>query len=285
MAMFDKTFPTLDCSACILTPKMSALGKHPNITLLAYSEVDEVSGYVGNFKVKVRKKARYVDTDTCTGCAACTEACVVRKVKSEFDEGLGFRSAIYIPFPQAVPLRATIDATKCLTLSKGKCAKQPCVPACGPEAIDFEQQDEFVDLEVGAIIMATGFELWNPEQDQRYGYGRLENVISSLEFERLSNASGPTGGHIVCKNGEAPKSVAILHCIGSRDENHQEFCSRVCCMYSLKFAHLIKEHLPETEVYELYIDMRTLRQGLRGVLQAAHGRGCQLRPRARRRGQ
>jgi heterodisulfide reductase subunit A len=261
MAMFDKTFPTLDCSACILTPKMSALGKHPNVTLLAYSEVDEVSGYVGNFKVKVRRKARYVDTVKCTGCAACTEVCVVRKVKSEFDVGLGFRSAIYIPFPQAVPLRATIDATKCLTLSKGKCAKQPCVPACGPEAIDFTQQDEFIDLDVGAIIMATGFELWNPEQDQRYGYGRLENVISSLEFERLPNASGPTGGHIVCKNGEAPKSVAILHCIGSRDENHQEFCSRVCCMYSLKFAHLIKEHLPETEVYEFYIDMRTFGKG------------------------
>ena len=260
MAMFDKTFPTLDCAACILTPKMSAAGKDPNIEMLAYSEVEEVEGYVGNFKVKVRKKARFVNTDTCTGCGACIEACVVRKVPSEFDQGLGKRSAVYIPFPQAVPLRATIDAANCLTL-KGKKCKQPCITACGPGAIDFEQQDEVVDLEVGAIIMATGFELWEPDQDPRYGYGKLDNVISSLEFERISNASGPTGGHIVCKNGEAPKSVAILHCIGSRDMNHQEYCSRVCCMYSLKFSHLIKEHLPDTEVYELYIDMRCYGKG------------------------
>jgi len=260
MAMFDKTFPTLDCAACILTPKMSAAGKDPNIELMAYSEVVEVDGYVGNFKVKVNKKARYVNTDTCTGCAACLDACVVRKVLSEFDQGLGKRSAIYIPFPQAVPLRATIDAEKCLTL-KGKKCKQPCTTACGPGAIDFEQQDELVELEVGAIIMATGFELWDPGQDARYGYGRLDNVITSLEFERISNASGPTGGEIVCKNGEPPKSVAILHCIGSRDQNYQEHCSRVCCMYSLKFSHLIKEHLPETEVYELYIDMRCFGKG------------------------
>jgi len=170
MAMFDKTFPTLDCAACILTPKMSAAGKDPNITMLAYSEVEEVDGYVGNFKVKVRKKARYINTDTCTGCAACMDACVVRKVPSEFDQGLGKRTAIYIPFPQAVPLRATIDPTNCLTL-KGKKCKQPCTTACGPQAIDFEQQDEVVDLEVGAIIMATGFELWKPDQDPRYGYG------------------------------------------------------------------------------------------------------------------
>jgi heterodisulfide reductase subunit A len=261
MAMFDKTFPTLDCAACILTPKMSAAGKDPNIHMLAYSEVEEVDGYVGNFKVKVRKKARYVNTDTCTGCAACQDVCVVRKVPSEFDQGLANRSAIYIPFPQAVPLRATIDPERCLTLSRGKCAKQPCVKACGPQAIDFEQQDEVVELEVGAIIMATGFQLWDPTPENRYSYGQLDDVITSLEFERISNASGPTGGHIVCKNGEAPKSVAILHCVGSRDENFQEHCSRVCCMYSLKFSHLIKEHLPETEVYELYIDMRTYGKG------------------------
>ncbi len=260
MAMFDKTFPTLDCAACILTPKMSALGKHPNIDLLAYSEVVEVDGYVGNFKVKVRKKPRYVDIDKCTGCGLCIEACVVRKVPSEFDQGLSKRSAAYIPFPQAVPLHATIDPKKCLTLTGKKC-KQPCVTACGPGAIDFDQKEEIVDLEVGAIIVSTGFKLWDPAQDQRYGYGRLDNVITALEFERISNASGPTGGHIVTKDGRKPRAVAILHCIGSRDENHQEFCSRVCCMYSLKFSHLIKEHLPETEVYELYIDMRTYGKG------------------------
>jgi len=260
MAMFDKTFPTLDCAACILTPKMSAAGKEPNIEMLAYSEVTQVDGYVGNFKVKVRKKARYIDIDKCTGCALCTEACVVRKVPNEFDQGLSKRSAAYIPFPQAVPLRATIDPTRCLTLTGKKC-KQPCVAACGPEAIDFEQKDEEIELEVGAIIMATGFQLWDPTPETRYSYGKLDNVITSLEFERISNASGPTGGHIVCKNGEPPKSVAILHCVGSRDENYQEFCSRVCCMYSLKFSHLIKEHLPETEVYECYIDMRTYGKG------------------------
>jgi heterodisulfide reductase subunit A2 len=260
MAMFDKTFPTLDCAACILTPKMSAAGKEPNIEMLAYSEVTQVEGYVGNFKVKVKKKARYIDIDKCTGCALCTEACVVRKVPNEFDQGLSKRAAAYIPFPQAVPLRATIDPTRCLTLTGKKC-KQPCVAACGPEAIDFEQRDEEIEVEVGAIIMATGFQLWDPTPETRYSYGHLDNVISSLEFERISNASGPTGGHIVCKNGEPPKSVAILHCVGSRDENYQEFCSRVCCMYSLKFAHLIKEHLPETEVYECYIDMRTYGKG------------------------
>jgi heterodisulfide reductase subunit A2 len=261
MAMFDKTFPTLDCAACILTPKMSALGKHPNITLMAYSEVTQVDGYVGNFKVKVARKASYVDNDKCTGCGACQEACVVRKVRSEFDQGLGYRSAIYIPFPQAVPLRATIDPERCLTLSKGKCKQQACVGACGPGAIDFEQQEQVVDLEVGAIIMATGFELFDCKTEAKYGYGRLDNVITSLEFERLSNASGPTGGRIVCKDGEAPKSVAILHCVGSRDENYQEYCSKVCCMYSLKFSHLIREHLPETEIHELYIDMRTNGKG------------------------
>lgn len=260
MAMFDKTFPTLDCAACILTPKMSAVGKDPNIELLAYSEVEEVDGYVGNFTVKVRRKARYVNTDTCTGCAACMDACVVRKVPNEFDQGLSKRTAIYIPFPQAVPLRATIDPDNCLTL-RGKKCKQPCTAACGPKAIDFDQKDEVVELKVGAIIVATGFELWDPRQEERYGYGRLDNVITSLEFERLSNASGPTGGHIVCKNGEPPKAVAILHCVGSRDENYQEFCSRVCCMYSLKFSHLIKEHLPGTDVYQLYIDMRCYGKG------------------------
>jgi heterodisulfide reductase subunit A len=260
MAMFDKTFPTLDCAACILTPKMSAAGKDPNIEMLAYSEVTEVDGYVGNFKVKVRKKPRYVDIEKCTGCGLCTEACVVRKVPSEFDQGLSKRAAAYIPFPQAVPLKATIDPEKCLTLTGRKC-KQPCIAACGPDAIDFDQKEEIVELEVGAIIMATGFQLWDPTPETRYGYGTHDDVITSLEFERISNASGPTGGHIVCKNGEPPKSVAILHCVGSRDDNHQEFCSRVCCMYSLKFSHLIKEHLPETEVYECYIDMRCAGKG------------------------
>ncbi len=260
MAQFDKTFPTLDCSACILTPKMSAVGKHPNIKLHTYSEVTEVDGYVGNFKVKVNKKARYVDIDKCTGCMLCTEQCVVAKVPNEFNESLDNRRAAYIPFPQAVPLRATIDPERCLQLTRGKC-KQTCVEACGPGAIDFEQKDELVELEVGAIIITTGYQTFDNERIARYGYGQLPDVISSLEFERISNASGPTGGEIVCKNGEKPRSVAILHCVGSRDENYNEYCSRVCCMYSLKFSHLIKEHLPETEVYQCYIDMRCFGKG------------------------
>ena len=260
MAMFDKTFPTLDCAACVLTPKMSAVGKHPNITLLSYSEVVAVEGYVGNFRVKVSRKARHVDAHKCTGCGACTEACVVRKVPNEFDLGLSKRSAAYIPFPQAVPLLATIDRSACLTLTGRKC-KQPCVTACGPGAIDFSQEDDLLDIEVGAVIIATGFQLWDATQQTRYGYGRLDNVFTSLELERLSNASGPTGGEIVCKNGEPPRAVAILHCVGSRDEHYQEHCSRLCCMSSLKFSHLVKEHLPETEVFEFYIDMRASGKG------------------------
>jgi heterodisulfide reductase subunit A2 len=260
MAMFDKTFPTLDCAACVLTPKMSAVGKHPNITLLAYSEVVEVEGYVGNFRVKVSRKARHVDAHKCTGCGDCTEACVVRKVPNAFDQGLSKRSAAYIPFPQAVPLLATIDRQACLTLTGRKC-KQPCVTACGPGAIDFAQEDDLLEIEVGAVIIATGFQLWDATQQTRYGYGRLDNVFTSLELERLSNASGPTGGEIVCKNGEPPRAVAILHCVGSRDEHYQEHCSRLCCMSSLKFSHLIKEHLPETEVYEFYIDIRASGKG------------------------
>jgi heterodisulfide reductase subunit A len=260
MAQFDKTFPTLDCSACILTPKMSAVGKHPNIELMAYSEVTEVDGYVGNFKVKVKRKNRYVDIEKCTGCGLCTEACVVGKVPNEFNEGLDKRHAAYIPFPQAVPLRATIDPEKCLYLTRGKC-KQTCLEACGPDAISFDLEESTTEIEVGAIIMATGFEMFESEKQTRYGYGKLEDVITSLEFERISNASGPTGGHILCKSGEKPRSVAILHCVGSRDENFNEHCSRVCCMYSLKFSHLIKEHLPETEVYQCYIDMRCFGKG------------------------
>ncbi len=260
MAQFDKTFPTLDCAACILTPRMSAAGKDPNITLLAYSEVVNVDGHVGNYRVTIKKKARYVDVDKCTGCGLCTEACVVRKVPNEYDCGLSKRSAAYIPFAQAVPLRATLDPQHCLTL-KGKKCKQPCVAACGPEAIDFEQKDETIEVGVGAVVLATGYQLWDASLEERYGYGRLDDVITSLEFERLSNASGPTAGRILRKNGEPPKSIAILHCVGSRDVKRQEWCSRVCCMSALKFAHLVKEQLPETEIYELYIDMRCFGKG------------------------
>jgi len=258
MAQLDKTFPTLDCSACILTPKMTQVGSHPYIEMMTYSEVEEVSGYIGDFKVKVRKKARYVDEDKCTGCGLCQTKCPF-KVDSVFDAGIGKRKAIYTPFPQAVPNIPVIDAEHCAYFLKGTC--RACEKFCEAKAIDFEQKDEFVELEVGSIIVTTGFNVFDPTPIYQYGYGRLDNVITSLEFERMVNSAGPTDGEIVLKDGSHPESIAIIHCVGSRDEKYHEYCSRVCCMYSMKFAHLVKEHLPETEVYEFYIDVRSFGKG------------------------
>jgi heterodisulfide reductase subunit A len=257
MAQLDKTFPTLDCSACILTPKMTQVGSHPFIRMLTYSEIEEVSGYIGNFKVKIRKKARYVNEELCTGCGVCQEKCPW-KVDSEFEAGLGKRKAIYTPFPQAVPNVPVIDKEHCAYFLSGKC--RACEKFCEAKAIDFEQEDEIIEVEVGSIILATGFQLFDPTPIYEYGYGRLDNVITSLEFERMINSAGPTEGELLLKNGEAPKSVAIVHCVGSRDEKYHEYCSRVCCMHSMKFAHLIKEHT-EAEVYEFYIDIRSFGKG------------------------
>ena len=258
MAQLDKTFPTLDCSACILTPKMTLVGSHPYIELLTYSEVEEVSGYIGNFKVKIKKKARYVDEDKCTGCGLCQTKCPW-KVDSEFEAGMGKRKAIYIPFPQAVPNTPVIDTEHCVYFLKGTC--RACEKVCEAEAIDFEQKDKVIEVEVGSIILTTGFQVFDPTPIYQYGYKRLDNVITSLEFERLVNSAGPTEGEIVLKDGSHPKSIAIIHCVGSRDEEYHEYCSRVCCMYSMKFAHLLKEHLPEAEVYEFYIDIRSFGKG------------------------
>jgi len=257
MAQLDKTFPTLDCSACILTPKMSLVGSHPNIELMTYSEVEEVSGYIGNFKVKIRKKPRYVDEDKCTGCGICQTKCPF-KVDSEFEAGMGKRKAIYTPFPQAVPNIPVIDREHCAYFLKGTC--RACEKFCEVKAIDFEQVDKVVEIEVGAIIIATGFNLFDPTPIYQYGYKRLDNVITSLEFERLVNSAGPTGGNIVLKDGSAPRSIAIIHCVGSRDKNYHEYCSNVCCMYSLKFSHLIKEKTA-AKIYQLYIDMRCFGKG------------------------
>ena len=257
MIQLDKTFPTLDCSACILTPKMSDVGSHPNIELLTYSEVEEVSGYIGNFKVKLRKKARYVDEEKCTGCGVCQEKCPW-KADSEFDVGLAKRKAIYIPFPQAVPNIPVIDKEHCVYFLKGTC--RACEKFCEAGAIDFEQKDKLLEVEVGSIILATGYDVFEPSVISQYGYRKYDNVITGLEFERLSNAAGPTGGQIILKNGQPPQSVAIVHCVGSRDKNFHEYCSRVCCMYALKFAHLIKEKT-KAEVYQMYIDMRCFGEG------------------------
>jgi len=257
MAQLDRTFPTLDCSECILTPKMTEVGQHPFITLLAYSEIEEVAGSVGNFKVRVRKKARYVDEEKCTGCGVCEEKCPW-KVDSEYEMGLGKRGVIYVPFAQAIPHVATIDKEHCVYFLKGKC--RACEKFCDAKAIDFEQQDEIIELEVGSIILTTGYGLFDAGRIPQYGYGRYDNVLTGLEFERMTCAGGPTGGKVLLKDGRQPESVAIIHCVGSRDENYHEYCSRVCCMYALKYAHLIKE-LTKAEVYQMYIDMRCFGEG------------------------
>jgi heterodisulfide reductase subunit A len=259
MAQFDKTFPTLDCAACILTPKMSDVGNHPNINLLSYSEVEEVTGYVGNFVARVRKKARYVKEADCTGCGICIDKCPKKVVDEVFEAGLGYRKAVYRPFPQAVPKFPVIYRESCIYFERGTC--KACEKFCPTNAIDFEQQDTILDLEVGNIILATGYDLFDARKIPQYGYGRLANVYTSLEFERLCNASGPTEGKIVLRDGVTqPKSVAIIHCVGSRDKRHNPHCSAICCMSALKFGHLVTEKTG-AEVYSFYIDMRPLHKG------------------------
>jgi heterodisulfide reductase subunit A len=266
MAKFDKTFPTLDCAACILTPKMSEVGSHPNITLMTYSEVARMDGYVGNYTVAIRRKPRYIKEDLCTGCQECIANCVYKepKFRDEFNEGLGKRKPVYIPFPQATPQVVAIDPKVCLNFKDGvltnKC-KKSCVSACGEkQAIDFTQQETLVEVKVGAIIIATGFQTFDAARIPQYGYGRYPNVYTALEIERLVNASGPTSGHVVMRDGREPKSIGIIHCVGSRDQKTNRWCSRVCCMYSLKLAHLLKEHTG-AELYNFYIDMRTPGKG------------------------
>lgn len=236
---------------------MVSVGRHENITLMAYSQVESVSGYVGNFNVQVRKKARYVDEELCTGCGTCVEKCPWKKIPAEFELGLGNRPAIYFSFPQAVPRLPVIDTANCAYFQRGKC--KACEKFCPRGAIDFEQQDEIVDLEVGTIILATGFKDFDPRGEPRYGYGVLDNVLTGMEFERLVNSGGPTGGKVRLKDGRKPERIAILHCVGSRNppgNGGHEYCSRVCCMYSLKLAHLVRDAV-DAQVVEFYRDMRT----------------------------
>ena len=270
MSQLDKTFPTLDCSACILTPKMVAAGSHPNIRLHMYSEVQEVSGYVGNFRAKVLHRARYVNWERCTGCGICQEKCP-KRLPSEYNERLGQRKAIYTMFPQAVPNKPVIDRETCIYFQKGKC--RACEKFCEVQAIDFQQEERVEELEVGSIIVATGYDQMDPSVITAYGYGRYPNVITGMEFERLVSAAGPTGGHIVTKEGNEPRDVAILHCVGSRDKNYHEYCSRVCCMYALKFAHLIREKL-KANVYLFYIDMRCFGKGYEEFYERVQSEGA-----------
>jgi heterodisulfide reductase subunit A len=255
MAQFDKTFPTLDCSACILTPKMFDVGNHKNITLLTWSEVEKVEGFIGNFSVTIRKRGRDIDEELCTGCGVCWEKCPKKVVDNVFEAGMGYRKAVYVPFPQAVPKYPVIDRENCTYYLKGTC--KACEKFCPTGAIKFNQEDQILNVKVGSIILATGFDLFDARRITQYGHGRLANVYTSLEFERMSNAAGPTGGKIVLRDGKTvPKVVGIVHCVGSRDKNYHEYCSAICCMQSLKFAHLVREKTG-AEVYEFYIDMRT----------------------------
>jgi heterodisulfide reductase subunit A len=234
---------------------MVDVGGHPNVTLMTWSEVEKVEGYIGNFTVTIRKKARHVNTELCTGCGICQEKCPKKVIDEVYEAGLGYRKAIYTPFPQAVPRYPVMDVDNCIYFEKGTC--KACEKFCPTNAIDFNQKDEVITIEVGNIILATGYDLFDARRVTNYGYGRLANVFTSLEMERLTNAAGPTTGQIVLRDGKTvPKAVGIVHCVGSRDRNFNNHCSVICCMQSLKFAHMVHERTGAT-VYNFYIDMRT----------------------------
>ncbi len=258
MAQLSETFPTLDCSQCIMTPKMVDVAQHEKIRLLTYSKVEEVTGNVGNFHVKVRRMSAHVDRDKCTSCGICIEKCPVT-VTSEFDEGLAARKAIYVNSPQAVPNTPVIDAEHCLYLENGKCGI--CAKVCEIGAVDYEQADEILEFDVGAAVVATGFDEFDPNLKPELGYGRYENVITGLEMERLCSSSGPTMGEIEI-DGKKPKDVVFIQCVGSRDETvGNEHCSRICCMSTTKQAFLVKEKIPDAAVTVFYMDIRAFGKG------------------------
>jgi len=263
MAQLDKTFPTMDCSICILAPKMIECYRHPNIKLLTYSELKEVNGTTGNFKIKILRKARCVDETKCTGCAACAEHCPV-EVPNEFDMELGMRKAIYMPMPQAVPRAMTVDKENCILC--GLCTK-----VCKAGAVDLKQQPEDIELNVGTIIIATGFDQFNPVSIKEYGYKLYPNVLTALEFERWVCASGPVGGHLLRPaDGRRPKRVAFIQCVGSRSlKAGSPFCSSVCCMYATKEALIIREHEPDVEVYIFYNELRAFGKGFQEFVNRA----------------
>ncbi len=258
MSQLDKTFPTLDCSACILTPKMVEAAAHEKINIYTYSEVEKVSGFVGDFTVDIRKKARFVDMDKCTGCGACMEKCPSKKSLSEFNQGLSTRPAIYIPFAQAIPNVPVIDPEACIKLKTGKCGL--CATVCQAKAIDYTQNDEIITEKYGAIVVATGFDTIKLDNYDEYAYSQSKDVITSLELERIMNAAGPTKGHLErLSDGKAPKEMVFIQCVGSRcsDNRGKSYCSKICCMYTAKHAMLIRDKYPDVNVTVFYIDVRT----------------------------
>ena len=258
MAKLDKTFPTLDCAACILTPKMVDCAQNEKIDIMTFSEVEAVKGFVGNFKVQIRRKARFVDEKKCTGCGVCMQKCPSKKGLNDFNMGLNKRPAIYIPFAQAIPNVAIIDPEQCLKLKNGKCGL--CAMQCQVNAIDYTQKDEIIEREYGAIVVATGYKPISLENFNEFGYSSYPDVVTSLELERLMNAAGPTDGHLVRPSDhKEPKVITFIQCVGSRDTSGcgKPYCSKICCMYTAKHAMLIREKYPNTEVHVFYIDVRT----------------------------
>lgn len=256
MSQLSETFPTLDCSQCILTPRMVEVAQHPNITLYTYAEVVSLDGFIGNFKVKIRKKAKSLDEELCTGCGLCTTKCPQKKIPSEFERGLGFRPAIYVPFLQAVPNKPVIDREHCTYYIKGKC--KICEIVCPTKAIRFDQEDEIIEVDAGAIVLATGFDVLQPDFFPEYGYGKYKDVIDGLQFERLASASGPTNGEIRRpSDGQIPKKIVFIACAGSRDPAKGiEYCSKICCMYTAKHAMLYKHKVHDGTPYVFYMDIR-----------------------------
>ena len=256
MSQLSETFPTLDCSQCILTPRMVEVAQHPNITLYTYAELESLDGFIGNFKAKIRKKSKSIDEKLCTGCGLCTTKCPNKKIPSEFNERLGNRTSIYVPFPQAVPNKPVIDRTTCNYYTKGKC--RVCEKVCPTQAIRFDQEDEIIEVEVGAIVVATGFNVKQPDFFPEYGYGKYPDVITGLQFERLASASGPTLGEIRRpSDGQVPKKIAFIACAGSRDDAKGiPYCSKICCMYTAKHAMLYQHKVHDGESYVFYMDIR-----------------------------
>ena len=257
MSQLSETFPTLDCSQCILTPRMVEVAQHPNITLYTYAELESLEGFIGNFKARIRLKARSVDLEKCTGCGACTTKCPTKKIPSEFNAAMGLRTAIYVPFPQAVPNKPVIDRDNCVYYRSGKC--RLCEKVCPTGAITFDQQDEIITEEVGAVVAATGFDVLKTDFFPEYGYGRYKDVITGLQFERLASASGPTMGEIRRpSDGKVPQKIVFIACAGSRDEaKGRPYCSKICCMYTAKHAMLYQHKVHGGESYVFYMDIRS----------------------------